>query len=175
MERLPIKIIQILFGSNVSEVLENTFHATKERKADFMERLEDGTIVHIEIQSSYDSTLPMKLIELYLMIYERYKVYPLQFLLWVGDGKCLYKEKYRLGELKHRVKVVYMKKISCREFLESEVEEDQLLAILCKREGDFLDRLRKKIKKLDEGKRKDFLMKLLMLARLRRMSNNEFV
>ncbi|MCS6876174.1 MAG: hypothetical protein RMK35_04485 [Aquificaceae bacterium] len=133
MERLPIKIIQILFGSNVSEVLENTFHATKERKADFMERLEDGTIVHIEIQSSYDSTLPMKLIELYLMIYERYKVYPLQFLLWVGDGKCPYKEKYRLGELKHRVKVVDMKKISCREFIESEVEETSCL-LFCVRE-----------------------------------------
>ncbi|MCX8076542.1 MAG: hypothetical protein N3C57_05870 [Aquificaceae bacterium] len=137
LQRLPVKIIQILFDSKVLEVLESTFPATKERRADFVGRLEDGTIVHVEIQSSYDSTLPLRLIELYLMIYERYKAYPLQILLWVGDGKCPYKEKYSFGELKHRVKVVDMKEISCRELLESEAEEDQLLAILCKREGDF--------------------------------------
>ncbi|MCS7150323.1 MAG: hypothetical protein RMI93_06255, partial [Caldimicrobium sp.] len=77
LQRLPHKIIQILFSSRVSEVLESTFPTTKERKADFVGRLEEGTIVHLEIQSTYDPTLPLRLIELYLRIYERYGAYPL--------------------------------------------------------------------------------------------------
>ncbi|MDW8094231.1 MAG: hypothetical protein RMI63_04280, partial [Caldimicrobium sp.] len=175
MQRLPVKIIQILFGSKVSEVLESTFPTTKERKADFVGRLENGTLIHLEIQSTYDPTLPLRLIELYLRIYERYGAYPLQVLLWVGDKKCPYRTRYRLGRLEHRVKVVEMRKISCRELLESEVEEDQLLAILCKRERDFWDRLRERVERLKEEKRRDFLMKLLMLARLRKDAYNEVV
>ncbi|MDW8093698.1 MAG: hypothetical protein RMI63_01590 [Caldimicrobium sp.] len=175
LQRLPLKIIQILFGSKVSEVLESTFPTTKERKADFVGRLENGTLIHLEIQSTYDPTLPLRLIELYLRIYERYGAYPLQVLLWVGDKKCPYRTRYRLGRLEHRVKVVEMRKISCRELLESEVEEDQLLAILCKRERDFWDRLRERVERLDEGKRRDFLMKLLVLARLRKNAYNEVV
>ncbi|MCX7719990.1 MAG: hypothetical protein N2Z64_01800, partial [Dictyoglomus thermophilum] len=77
--------------------------------------------------------------------------------------------------LEHRVKVVEMRKISCRELLESEVEEDQLLAILCKRERDFWDRLRERIERLEEGRRRDFLMRLLVLARLRKDAYNEVV
>ncbi|MCS7199331.1 MAG: hypothetical protein NZ850_03160 [Caldimicrobium sp.] len=175
LQRLPLKIIQILFGSKVSEVLESTFPTTKERKADFVGRLENGTLIHLEIQSTYDPTLPLRLIELYLRIYERYGAYPLQVLLWVGDKKCPYRTRYRLGRLQHRVKVVELRKISCRELLESEVEEDQLLAILCKRERDFWDRLRERVERLEEGKRRDFLMKLLVLARLRKDAYNEVV
>ncbi|MDW8093809.1 MAG: hypothetical protein RMI63_02150 [Caldimicrobium sp.] len=175
LQRLPLKIIQILFGSKVSEVLESTFPTTKERKADFVGRLENGTLIHLEIQSTYDPTLPLRLIELYLRIYERYGAYPLQVLLWVGDKKCPYRTRYRLGRLQHRVKVVELRKISCRELLESEVEEDQLLAILCKRERDFWDRLRERVERLEEGRRRDFLMKLLVLARLRKDAYNEVV
>ncbi|MCX7874187.1 MAG: hypothetical protein N2327_07135 [Caldimicrobium sp.] len=175
LQRLPLKIIQILFGSKVSEVLESTFPTTKERKADFVGRLENGTLIHLEIQSAYDPTLPLRLIELYLRIYERYGAYPLQVLLWVGDKKCPYRTRYRLGRLEHQVKVVEMRKISCRELLESEVEEDQLLAILCKKERDFWDRLRERVERLEEGRRRDFLMKLLVLARLRKDAYNEVV
>ncbi|MCS7279926.1 MAG: hypothetical protein NZ530_07740 [Thermodesulfobacteriaceae bacterium] len=80
-----------------------------------------------------------------------------------------------MGRLEHRVKVVELRKISCRELLESEVEEDQLLAILCKKERDFWDRLRERVERLEEGKRRDFLMKLLILARLRKDAYNEVV
>ncbi|MCS7279753.1 MAG: hypothetical protein NZ530_06855 [Thermodesulfobacteriaceae bacterium] len=47
-----------------------------------------------------------------------------------------------MGKLEHRVRVVEMRKISYRELLESEVKEDKLLAILCKKDKDFWDRLR---------------------------------
>ncbi|MCX7874071.1 MAG: hypothetical protein N2327_06545, partial [Caldimicrobium sp.] len=46
LQRLPFKIIQILFCSKVSEVLESIFPTTKERKADFVGRLENGTLIH---------------------------------------------------------------------------------------------------------------------------------
>lgn len=59
----------------------------RERTVDFAGRLEDGRIVLVEIQGSYDKTLPLRLIDVFVRAYERYQSFPLQVILWISERR----------------------------------------------------------------------------------------
>ena len=50
MQHLPKRFTEILFGVKVVEVLDPSFPKTQEMKADFVGRLSDKRIVHVEVQ-----------------------------------------------------------------------------------------------------------------------------
>ena len=50
MQHIPKRFTEILFGVKVVEVLDPIFPKTQEMKADFVGRLSDKRIVHVEVQ-----------------------------------------------------------------------------------------------------------------------------
>ncbi len=78
MQAIPVKFTEILTGMRITEILDTTFPKVDERVADFIGRLEDGTILHIELQSQHDHSLPERMIDYFLRIKAKYGQIPLQ-------------------------------------------------------------------------------------------------
>ena len=138
MQHIPKRFTEILFGLKVVEVLDPNFPKTEERKADFVGRLLGGKVVHVEVQTQYDSTLPERMVEYYLRLKRRYGEGPIQLLLWLGNEESPYDGELVIGEeLRFRYRVQDIKEIDCRELLRSEDPNDYILAVLCRRSEGF--------------------------------------
>ena len=75
---IPKTLIKLLVNKDIKEVLDISFPKVKERKVDLLTRLEDDTLFHLEIQSIYDKTMPERMLQYALLIYEKYKEFPKQ-------------------------------------------------------------------------------------------------
>lgn len=174
LQSIPKRFIEILTGKRVTKILDPTFPSVKERRADFLGVLEDGQLVHIEIQAQRDIGLPERMIEILLLARAKYQEEPYQIVLWVGDGKPPYEEEYRFGGLTYRMTVVDVKDIDCEELLRSKDISDNLIAVLCKRGEGFWERLSERVREMSSKKRESFLRKLLYLIKLRRDLSEEY-
>ncbi|GAB6183270.1 RpnC/YadD family protein [Thermodesulfovibrio hydrogeniphilus] len=168
IQSIPLRFTEILTGMKVTEILDTTFPKVDERVADFIGRLEDGTIIHIELQVQNDPNLPERMINYFLRIRTRYGQNPWQMILWLADGKCPYEEHIQIGPLSFSYTVKDIKEIDCRVLLESEDPNDNILAVLCRRGEGFWERLIEKLRELPEGKRRSYIQKLLYLIKLRK-------
>jgi hypothetical protein len=139
-----------------------------ERRADFLARLVNGRIILVEIQVLFDPALPLRMVEYCLRVKERYGVYPDLFILWLGEGKPPYEGSFTLGPITLKCVVVDIKEIPSEVLLGSEDENDLLLSVLCKRGEGFWEVLSERLMRLPEGKRKEAVLKLAYLVKLRK-------
>ncbi len=175
MQHIPKRFAELLFGLNVVEVLDPNFPKTQERKADFVGRLLDGSVVHVELQAQNDNTLPERMVEYYLGLKSRYGVVPIQLLLWLGNGASPYNGELEIGEeLRFRYRVQDIKEIDCRELLRSEDPNDYILAVLCRRSEGFWDALRERLMRIEESRREGYIQKLLYMVKLRQDAYDDY-
>jgi hypothetical protein len=108
------------------------------------------------------------MVEYCLRVKERYGVYPHPFILWLGEGKPPYGESFTLGPITFQCVVIDIKEIPSEVLLGSEDENDLLLSVLCKRGEGFWEVLSERLMRLPEGKRKEAVLKLAYLVKLRK-------
>jgi hypothetical protein len=108
------------------------------------------------------------MVEYCLRVKERYGVYPLPFILWLGEGKPPYGESFTLGPITFQCVVIDIKEIPSEVLLGSEDENDLLLSVLCKRGEGFWEVLSERMMRLPEGKRREAVLKLAYLVKLRK-------
>ncbi len=175
MLHIPKRFIELFFGVSVVEVLDPNFPKTEERRADFVGRLSDKRIVHVEVQAQYDSSLPERMVEYYLRLKGRYDVIPMQVLLWLGDGASPYDGELEVGEeLRFRYRVQDIKEIDCRELLRSEDPNDYILAVLCRRSEGFWEALKERLLRIEESRRVDYIQKLIYMVKLRQDTYEDY-
>jgi hypothetical protein len=168
LQSIPRRFTELLTGKRIIEVLDPTFPSVSERIADFIARLEDGRIVHVELQLQHDPSLQERMIEYFLRIKQRHNEIPLQLILWLGEGKPPYREKVEIGPLTYKCTIKDIKEINCKSLLESDDPNDNLLAVLCKRKKGFWETLTERLMRLPEDRRKAYIQKLAYLVKLRR-------
>ena len=137
---------------------------------DFLARLEDESILHIEFQSFNDTNMPFRMLRYYLAILERYPSSSIkQLLVYVGNRKLRMKSRLRLGNLSFSYEMIDIRQIDCKVLLESPDPMDRLLACLCKVEDEvyLIEKLIKTMESMNEEERKDYLLKALTLTELR--------
>ncbi len=76
-EEIPQKLSKILAPAHIKELLPTNFLST-ELRVDFLARLEDESILHIEFQSFNDPNMPFRMLRYYLAIWERYPSSPVK-------------------------------------------------------------------------------------------------
>lgn len=167
LRELPKRFAEVIFNAKVSEVLDPSFPRVKERIVDFAGRLSDGRIVLVEILSGRVKDLVIRLADIYLRGYEKYREPPQIIVLWVSEEKCPYEDELKLGSLTLQVTVKDLKEISCEELLKSDDPNDLLFAVLCKTKGDVWERIKDIVFSLSHEDRRDYLTKLGILVRLR--------
>ena len=132
IKNIPQKFVSILTGKKGIKILDNTFPSVKERVADLILELEDGTIFHLELQTQNDNNMIFRMLEYYFLLKQKYYDRPVkQIVLYVGDGKPIMQNVLEADSLKFQYELRDIKEIECNELLKSDNLEDKILAVLC--------------------------------------------
>ena len=168
-EEVPHRLSKILSPAPIKELLPTALPST-ELRVDFLARLEDESILHMEFQSFNDTNMPWRMLRYYTAIAEKYKTYNIkQLLVYVGNEKLRMKSSLKLKNLVFRYEILDIRQIDCRVLLESPDPMDRLLACLCKVEDEayLIEKLIKTMEGTKEEERKDYLLKALTFTELR--------
>ena len=166
------KLIEIILGKKVNwQLLQDTdLKIVKNREADLVVKLEDNTILHIEIQSTNDPSMPYRMFEYFYLITDKYKPKDLiQVCIYIGKEPLKMSDKIQFSDWTYRYRLIDMKDIPCRELVSSPNITDKLLAGLCKIEDPrfYVENVIKEIKKANPKDRKELFTLFLEISKIR--------
>ena len=78
------QILPQLTGVTVVDWLPTELPKVQNRRLDLLGRASDGTLLHIDCQSTNLAQMPLRMAEYLLDAYRQYGVFPLQLVLYVG-------------------------------------------------------------------------------------------
>ncbi len=168
-EEVPHRLSKILSPAPIKELLPTALPST-ELRVDFLARLEDESILHMEFQSFNDTNMPWRMLRYYTAIAEKYKTHNIkQLVVYVGNEKLRMKSSLKIKNLVFKYEILDIRQIDCKLLLESPDPMDRLLACLCKVEDEvyLIEKLIKTMEGMNEEERKDYLLKALTLTELR--------
>ncbi len=168
-EEVPHRLSKILSPAPIKELLPTSLPST-ELRVDFLARLEDESILHMEFQSFNDTNMPWRMLRYYTAIAEKYKTYNIkQLVVYVGNEKLRMKSSLKIKNLVFKYEILDIRQIDCKILLESQDPVDRIMACLCKveDEGYLIEKLVETMEGMEEEERKDYIMKLLTLTELR--------
>jgi len=168
-EEVPHRLSKILSPAPIKELLPTALPST-ELRVDFLARLEDESILHMEFQSFNDTNMPWRMLRYYTAIAEKYKTHNIkQLVVYVGNEKLRMKSFLKIKNLVFKYEILDIRQIDCKLLLESPDPMDRLLACLCKVEDEvyLIEKLIKTMEGMNEEERKDYLLKALTLTELR--------
>ena len=129
-EEVPHRLSKILSPAPIKELLPTSLPST-ELRVDFLARLEDESILHMEFQSFNDVNMPWRMLRYYTAIAEKYKTHNIkQLVVYVGNEKLRMKSSLKIKNLVFKYEILDIRQIDCRVLLESPDPMDRLLACL---------------------------------------------
>jgi predicted transposase YdaD len=166
------KLIEIILGKKINwQLLQDTdLKIVKNREADLVVKLEDNTILHIEIQSTNDPSMPYRMFEYFYLITDKYKPKDLiQVCIYLGKEPLKMSDKIQFSDWTYRYRLIDMKDVPCRELAKSPNITDKLLAGLCKIEDPkfYVENVIKEIKKANPKDRKELFTLFLEISKIR--------
>ena len=171
-QALPQILLKLLIGQEAIELLTVEFPSVKKRLPDLVVRLADGSIFHLELQSSVDEVMVWRMLEYYALIR---RLYPdailIQQVLYVGSDHPSFTTNIAENTLQFRYSVKDIRDIDCQQMLNGGCLEENLLAILCHQEDErkTIRAVVSQIAVLPPKARADALEKLVILAGLRQL------
>jgi len=167
---LESKLMKDIIGIKYKRELDTVFTTTKERRVDLLLESEDGSILHIEFQTTNDKTMLYRMFEYYSLIKMEYKEKTIhQKLIYLGEDKCNMKNTLKDPKLSYEYELIDLKDFQCDDLLESDNMADITFAFLCNvrnREKLFRKAL-SKLRELPEQERSDWVGKILTLLKVR--------
>jgi len=171
LKEVPKKLLSVLTGQDaeLAEVLNVEFPQVSAKRADFVLRLVDEQIYHLELQTNDSEEMDWRMLEYFLLLYKQYKVVPIQQVLYIGNKSITRTIGISLSNLQFTYQLIDIRQIDEEILLQSELLTDNILAILCKVQSlkEKKKKLLVKIAELPKSNRADFLTKLFILTGLR--------
>jgi predicted transposase/invertase (TIGR01784 family) len=173
---IPKTLIRLLVKQDIKEILDISFPKVSERKVDLLTRLEDNRLFHLEIQSINDKDMPIRMLQYALLIYEKYKEFPQQLVLYVGEKRLNTKSYIKDKKLEYNYEVRDIREFDCTELIRSDDIADNIIALLCdiKDVDRLFKKLNERLERFSSKKREDYLRKVFYLLRLRPELNKEY-
>jgi len=169
-------LLEHITGEKIKSFLDPSFPSVKERRADLLLEVENGKILHVEVQSTNDFSMPGRMLEYRILIKNKYPYRKIQqMVLYIGDEPCRISASLEEEGLVYRYRVIDIKEIPCDVLIESERAEDLVIAFLCRitDKSELFRRLKERLENLDSRERADFLTKVLTILGLRPMLKEE--
>ena len=174
LQSIPEKFIKILTGKRGIRLYDTSLPEVKERRVDLLVELEDGKLFHLEVQTGNDKNMAYRMLEYFTLLKKQYEEKEIvQMVLYVGEEKLRMEDKIELNNLKYSYILKDIREIDCEELLASDNIEDKILSLLCevKDEERYVRNLIREILMEEEERRKDIILKVLTLSRLRKRLN----
>jgi len=114
----------------VVEWLNVELPKTQNQRVDLLGRMVDGRLLHIELQSTNDSRMPPRMAEYGLAILRKYGAFPVQVVIYVGNGPLRMKPEFRAEGMICWYRQVDIRDLDAAALLKSNRIADNILAVL---------------------------------------------
>ena len=163
--------VRELTGTDIGKWLGVELPKVQNRRLDLLGEAIDGSLVHLELQSGNDPSMPLRMAEYCLGVYRLYGKFPRQILLYVGKAPLRMDSELRSPDLRYRYRAVDVRDLDGDRLLESEDIGDNIIAILARLRDDktAVRKIVRSIAGLPASERDTALSQLLILAALRRL------
>ena len=162
MRELTGTSVETWLDVELSKVVQNT-------RVDLLGETEAKGLVHLELQSGNDATMPLRMAEYCLGVFRLFGRFPRQVLLYVGESPLRMENELRGDDVWFRYRAVDIRDLDGDRLLESQEVGDTVIAILARLRDhkDAVRRILEKIAGLVAAEREIALGQLLILAGLR--------
>ena len=159
-------------GIHVKRWLNIELPKVQNPRVDLLAETTDGRFVHIEIQSTNDGQMALRMLEYGLLIFRHYGRFPIQIVLYVGDAPMHMASKMELPALSYAYSIVNVRDLDGERLLASTEIGDNIIAILARLrdQKQAVRNVVKRIAELPSGEREEAFRALLIIAGLRRMA-----
>ncbi len=128
------RVLQELTGGvSIHKWLNVEMPEMRNTRVDLLGEIDRGDLIHIELQSKNDPTMPLRMLEYYLGVYRLFDRFPRQILLYVGRARLRMKEELIGPRLSFGYNAVDMRDLDGDRLLESGDLGDNIIAILARR------------------------------------------
>ena len=148
-QSFEIGLTERLAGVAPVEWLNVELTETRAQRVDFVCRLANGGIFHMEFQSSNDTAMAERMLDYFVALYRKYGLAPRQFVLYVGNEPLKMPDRLDLVWLQFQYSIVDIGSLNAEDLWNSPSIGDVILSILCRqpdprvRIGQILERFRR--------------------------------
>jgi predicted transposase YdaD len=161
-----------LTGTAVTKWLDVELPKVQNLRLDLLGETVDGGLVHVELQSSNDAAMPLRMAEYCIGVYRLFGRFPRQVVLYVGEPQLGMASKLSGPDVLFQYRVIDIRTLNGDRLLESEEVGDNVIAILARLRDDkeAVHRIVERIASLAMAERETALAQLMILAGLRHLS-----
>jgi len=162
-------VLDELAGTTIARWLNVELPEVVNRRVDLLGETPDGTLIQIELQSSADNSIPLRMAEYSLAIYRLRQKFPQQIVLYVGEAPLKMEDTLVGPDLQFRYRLIDVRDLDGERLRESPEMGDNVIAILTRLRDrrEALCEILDKLSDLDVDAREFYLRALLTLAGLR--------
>jgi len=163
--------VRELTGTAVTKWLNVELPKVRNLRLDLLGETVDGGLVHVELQSSNDANMPLRMAEYCLDVFRLFGKFPRQVVLYVGEAALSMESELRGYDVCFQYRLVDIRTLDGDRLLESEGVGDNLIAILARLRDDkeTVHRILERIASLAAAERETALAQLTILAGLRHL------
>jgi len=140
-------------------------------RMDLLGEITEGRLVHIELQSTNDDQMALRMADYALRVYRQKRIFPRQFVLYVGESPLRMSDRIDLPQLRYEYRLIDVRDLDGERLLQSDSIGDNIISILTRvrdRRG-AIRRVLDKIARLEQSRRARMFRLLMVLAGLRKM------
>ena len=170
LRRLTGSVLRDLTGFAVTRWHNVELPAVQNRRADMLGETAEGTLVHIELQSTNQPGMALRMLEYAAAIHRQFGRFPEQVVLYVGKAPLRMKSGIVAPHLKFDCRMVDIRSLDGERLIASRRVEDNVLAVLAslRDERDAVKRILRSIGRSGPRRRVAF-EELMFLAGLRNL------
>lgn len=165
-------VLRALTGVDVLKWLDVEMPAMQNTRVDLLGETAAGELIHIELQSTNDSTMPLRMLEYATRVYRIFGRFPRQILLYVGRGALRMEKELVSSNLSFEYQIADVRDFDGEQLLESSQTGDNVIAVLARlRDGrEAVRRILARIALLERSDREVAFRQLMTLAGLRSLA-----
>jgi predicted transposase YdaD len=173
LRRLDGKALAAVTGFAIERWHNVELPEVRSPRVDMLGETHDGHLVHIELQSTNDADMALRMAEYLLAIFRKFRWFPSQLVLYVGEGPLRMEAELRGGSASFRYGMVDVRELDGGPLLASSRLDDNILALLLSlgpginARRNAVRRILQRIAKSEPDRRGVALRELVILAGLR--------
>lgn len=171
IRRLSAPVLEALTGFAIDRWHNVELPEVRSLRADMIGESKTGAIVHIELQSTNDADMALRMAEYALALYRLFRQFPQQVVLYVGKAPLRMPESIDGPSVSFRCRVLDIRQLDGEPLLDSSNLEDNLLAVLMRLtdEHEAVRKILRRIAESEPSRRDVAVRELLILAELRHL------
>ena len=168
----PSRFLELLTGFREGNFIDTQLPEIFIQQSDMILELPDKSIFQLEIQSTNDKKMYIRMYGYSYLILSKFDVLAKQMVLYVGDKPLNMRKSIRNQLIKYEYILKDIRDFDSNELLNSKSIEDNIIALLCKTDDQIklIREILKRIKKIkSKNQINNYIKKLIEISHLRKL------